>query len=161
MPLQQRKFSSLCSDISSWFPSVLSGLSGTCGTRDAGEVGLTVAELICSLCWLDEESCPQCYSLSRCPCKKQSCRQPVVWYMCRCGFQMLKMKGWCPRHCFSYASISSPAVDEMWKKIDHHPFDLLTILIMLWFALSAWLNNPQLLRDMNCIWKSFIQRKQI
>lgn len=112
----------------------MSGLSGTCSTRDAGGDGILWLKAF-AVCWLGEESCLQCYSLSR--CLMQEAELQAV-----CGLIYVQM--WLSAvenerliseafevSCFSYASISSPAVDEMWKKIDHHPFDLLTVLIML------------------------------
>lgn len=95
----------------------------------------SVAECICSVWWLDEESCLRCYSISRCPMQEAKLQATCslihvqMWLSAveneRRIYEAFEVS------CFSYASISSPAVDEMWKKIDHHPFYLLTILIML------------------------------
>lgn len=97
----------------------VSGLSGTCGSREVGGHGTLwlKAEGICSVWWLDEESCLQCHSLSRCPMQEAALQAT-------CGLMDAQM--WLSTvenerliseafevSCLSYASISSPAVDEM------------------------------------------------
>lgn len=112
----------------------VSGLSGMCGTRDAGGNGTLWLNAF-ALCggWM-RNPVSSATLFPDVPCKKPSYGQRGLIHV-----QMWLSAVENERRiseafevsCFSYASISSPAVDEMWKKIDHHPFDLLTILIML------------------------------
>lgn len=83
-----------------------------------GEMELWLnAEGVCSVWWLDEESCLQCHLLSRCPMQEAELQAT-------CGLMDVQM--WLSAvenerliseafevSCLSYASISSPAVDGM------------------------------------------------
>lgn len=98
------KYCILCSDVSP---------DPACRGSGAG----TLAESGRSVRWLDGESCLQCRSLSRCPVQEAELRAT-------CGLMDAQM--WLSAvenerliseafevSCLSYASISSPAVNEM------------------------------------------------
>ena len=94
------------------------GCPGHVAVEMLGEMGLWLnTEDVWSVWWLDEESCLQCRSLSRCPMQEADLQA-------MCGLMDAQM--WLSAvenerliseafevSCLSYASISSPAVDEI------------------------------------------------
>lgn len=66
--------------------------------------------------------------------------------VCRCGFQLLRAKGWYLWHLRYPASAMLPFPSQhkrsSRRKCDRHPFDLLAALTVLCPAVSAWLNSP-------------------
>lgn len=123
-----------------------------------GEMGLW-RKASGSVWWLDEESCLQCHSLSRCPMQEAEL-QPM------CSLMDVQMWLWAVENkrliseafevlCLSYASISSPAIHEMWKRIWPPSFwstcsvDSADLLCQ-----HGLIAHLQFLREMNCIWKS-------
>lgn len=97
----------------------VSGLSGTCGSRDAGGDGTQWqnAKDVCSVWWSDEESCLQCHSLSRCPMQEAELQAPCSLMDAQMWLSAVENERLISEafevSCLSYASISSPAVGEM------------------------------------------------